>query len=138
MVKKILMPIGPYKQRVALGRQPRMCKTSLVVKICSLSFRTCLHIPFFCGLIFKIYTYFVCRLAAHEGRWYLFLAEHTRIHFTILGNSLANFDPSEELFLGHALSDQEHTITHHFAPPHSLRYPHFASGFLLSAPALLK
>ena len=45
------------------------------------------------------------------------------MNFTVLTGSLARLDSSQELFLGHGLSDVDYAITHRFAPPQSLLYP---------------
>lgn len=77
------------------------------------------------------------RLAKYTyADWFLFITEDTDIDFSLLESCLAPLDSTEELFLGHALSDKRHTIAHHYAAPNSISYPNFPSGFILSGPVL--
>ncbi len=72
-----------------------------------------------------------------DADWFFFVTEDTLVDFAALDESLSHFDPtSQELFLGHALSDSDPVIIHHFAPSDFISYPHIPSGVLLSRPAL--
>jgi UDP-glucose:O-linked fucose beta-1,3-glucosyltransferase len=80
-------------------------------------------------------------LAEHypEASWFFFANEETDVDFELLRTALKRFDDTKVWFLGHGLKDQKQTIIHHYMDhtgTESISYPNFASGWLLSGPAL--
>ncbi|CAI8027184.1 Beta-1,3-glucosyltransferase [Geodia barretti] len=80
-------------------------------------------------------------LAEHypEASWFFFANEETVVDFELLRTALKRFDDTKVWFLGHGLQDQKRTIIHHYmyhTGTESISYPNFASGWLLSGPAL--
>ncbi|XP_054256832.1 beta-1,3-glucosyltransferase isoform X2 [Macrosteles quadrilineatus] len=70
--------------------------------------------------------------------WIIFCEERTRFNLERLISFLSQYDPSQEMWLGHGLQDAEPTIVHHFQfSPKPMQYPLLAAGFAMSA-ALLK
>ncbi|XP_015918993.1 beta-1,3-glucosyltransferase [Parasteatoda tepidariorum] len=70
-----------------------------------------------------------------EYSWFIFMEENTNIHLDNLIKLLSNYNKSEDVFVGHALVDENPTIIHHFAAVEdsALSYPHFSTGFFLSS-----
>ncbi|XP_067034034.1 beta-1,3-glucosyltransferase-like [Acropora muricata] len=82
------------------------------------------------------------RLAEKYGsrkHWIFFCEDDTIINLSGLLRVLSNHDARKELFLGHALQDQQAAIIHHFAfyeDPSQFSFPDFAAGWALSIPLL--
>ncbi|KAK2574339.1 Beta-1 [Acropora cervicornis] len=82
------------------------------------------------------------RLAEKHGsrkHWIFFCEDDTIINLSGLLRVLSNHDARKELFLGHALQDQQAAIIHHFAfyeDPSQFSFPDFAAGWALSIPLL--
>eukprot|EP00058_Branchiostoma_floridae_P020281 XP_002605771.1 hypothetical protein BRAFLDRAFT_121883 [Branchiostoma floridae] len=74
-----------------------------------------------------------------RAAWVFFCEDDTAVKLLPLLDILRKYDAEKELFLGHALVDQEATIIHHFVfhqNPGSFSYPDFSAGWALSAPLL--
>ncbi|KAL4224026.1 Fringe-like [Mactra antiquata] len=71
-------------------------------------------------------------------KWIFFCEEETRINLKKFETFIKKFDPTKDLFIGHALKDKEPTIIHHFTSPNKLTFPDFAAGVLLSFPLIRK
>ncbi|XP_078361021.1 beta-1,3-glucosyltransferase-like [Oculina patagonica] len=72
-------------------------------------------------------------------RWIFFCEDKTIINLPGLVQVLNKFDARKELFLGHAIQDQQAAIIHHFAfyqDPSQFSFPDFAAGWALSVPLL--
>ncbi|XP_073258461.1 beta-1,3-glucosyltransferase-like [Porites lutea] len=82
------------------------------------------------------------RLAEDYGdnkRWIFFCEEETIIDLSGLVQVLNKHDARKELFIGHAIQDQQPVIIHHFAfhqDPSQFSFPDFAAGWALSVPLL--
>lgn len=74
-----------------------------------------------------------------EASWFFFTNEETQLDFEKLSDVLSHYNEDEVWFLGHALKDHKVTIIHHYmdnSGKEAIRYPNFASGWVLSTPAL--
>ncbi|CAH3110993.1 unnamed protein product [Porites lobata] len=72
-------------------------------------------------------------------RWIFFCEEETIINLFGLVQVLRKHDARKELFIGHAIQDQQPVIIHHFAfhqDPSQFSFPDFAAGWALSVPLL--
>lgn len=63
-------------------------------------------------------------------RWYVFMEPETVVSPESLKSMLAEFDSKDDVFLGHALLDEEASIIHHYNT--EVAYPHVLLGFALS------
>ncbi|XP_066995868.1 beta-1,3-glucosyltransferase isoform X2 [Anabrus simplex] len=78
------------------------------------------------------------RLSALHGTnssWVFFCESYTKIILKKVIKYFGKYNPSEELWIGHALYDREPTIIHHFAfieNTQQFKYPYFGSGFAMS------
>ncbi|XP_077534991.1 beta-1,3-glucosyltransferase-like isoform X2 [Haemaphysalis longicornis] len=70
-----------------------------------------------------------------EG-WFFFCDETTGVDLALLREAVRGRDCTHACFVGHALWDQEATITHHFEEARSLAYPDISAGMVLSKATL--
>ncbi|XP_044754103.1 beta-1,3-glucosyltransferase isoform X2 [Coccinella septempunctata] len=73
---------------------------------------------------------------ARNSSWLIILEERSMIRLDGLKKLLGNFDEKKELWIGHALEDENPTIIHHFLE-RKFKYPHMGAGVAISV-ALLK
>ncbi|KAK9297277.1 hypothetical protein QLX08_008996 [Tetragonisca angustula] len=67
------------------------------------------------------------------SKWFFFCLENTAIRLSKLLGILSKYKENKNIWIGHALYDQEPTIIHHFAEhKKKFKYPHLASGFAIS------
>ncbi|XP_055381895.1 beta-1,3-glucosyltransferase [Condylostylus longicornis] len=72
-------------------------------------------------------------------KWILFCEDQSKINLKNLIKGLSTVDYTKEIYLGHALHDQEATIIHHFAfyeNPKWFPYPLLRAGVAFSKPLL--
>ncbi|XP_033230481.1 beta-1,3-glucosyltransferase isoform X2 [Belonocnema kinseyi] len=68
-----------------------------------------------------------------NSKWFIFCLENTAIRLPELIKVLSKYNPKKNLWISHALTDQEYTIRHHFASTKNfLKYPNHASGFAIT------
>ncbi|XP_068678836.1 beta-1,3-glucosyltransferase-like isoform X2 [Montipora foliosa] len=75
----------------------------------------------------------------NNKHWIFFCEGETSINLPGLVQVLGKHDARKELFLGHAIQDQQAAIIHHFAfyeDPSQFSFPDFAAGWALSVPLL--
>ncbi|KAF7285723.1 hypothetical protein GWI33_010143 [Rhynchophorus ferrugineus] len=73
------------------------------------------------------------------SQWVVLLEDRCNINLNLLLNTLQKYDSEKEIWLGHAIFDNEATIIHHFGfykNPTFFKYPNLASGIILSIPLL--
>lgn len=74
-----------------------------------------------------------------KKRWIFICEDETIINLPGLVKVFNKYDARKELFLGHAIQDQQAAIIHHFAfyqDPSQFSFPDFAAGWALSVPLL--
>lgn len=72
-------------------------------------------------------------------RWIFFCEDETTINLSGLVQVLNKYDARQEMFLGHAIQDEQPAIIHHFAfhqDPSQFSFPDFSAGWALSVPLL--
>ncbi|XP_066594529.1 beta-1,3-glucosyltransferase-like [Prorops nasuta] len=75
----------------------------------------------------------------YSQKWYFFFLENTAIRLPKLIDVLNKYNSNQDLWIGHALYDQEPTIIHHFAEnARKFKYPNIASGFAITSKLLNK
>ncbi|KAF5298066.1 hypothetical protein FQA39_LY11834 [Lamprigera yunnana] len=75
-------------------------------------------------------------LYRNNRSWFFFVEDRSRILLKNTIEVLQKYDHNQEIWLGHAIYDNEATIIHHFAffdDPKSFKYPNAASGFAISS-----
>ena len=83
------------------------------------------------------WTYFplinaVARKLANAADWFVFLEESTDINVDELPGLLSSHSPDDDVFLGHALTDLDSSIIHHYDQPGEVKFPQTDAGFVLS------